>query len=388
LIDPKALRDSFRNLYAKEARLFQAPGRVNLIGEHTDYNEGFVLPIAIDRSTTVAAAARDDRRVRVHSFNFNESAEFDLDLEGRPQRGIWLDYVEGVARELDVRCVGGMRGADLAIFSEVPVGAGLSSSAALEISVGLALLSLSGMEMERKELALAAQAAEHNWAGIKSGVMDQMISVMGRRGSALLLDCRTLETTVIPLDTSTHLFAVCDTRVKHTLAASEYNRRREECERGVEILRGVMPGIRALRDVSAADFQAHEALLPEPVRERCRHVVTENERTLAAAEALSHHEMDAMGRLMFESHESLKRDYEVSCRELDLMVEIAAGVKGVCGARMTGGGFGGSTVNLLERGGLEEFRAVVSRRYTEATGIEPAVYAVEASDGARETRSD
>jgi galactokinase len=383
LIDKGPLLDSFRRLYGKDARLFCAPGRVNLIGEHTDYNDGFVLPMAIDRATVVAGAPRRDRLVRAHSLNFNEHEEFDLDAGKGGQRGIWLDYVEGVARELEAR---GARlgGADFVIASDVPVGAGLSSSAALEVSTGYALLSLSGIEIDPKELALAAQAAEHNYVGAKVGIMDQFIAVMGRSSHALLIDCRSLETKQIPLDTSETVVAICDTRVKHKLASSEYNVRRAECERGVEILREWLPGIRALRDVSVEDFERHKEHLPEPVRRRCRHIVTENARTLRAAEALRGGDMREMGRLMFLSHESLRDDYEVSCRELDLLVEIARSIEGVRGARMTGGGFGGCTVNLVARASLDKFQEMVASEYKRATELEPFIYIAEASDGAKE----
>ena len=384
MIETRALLDSFRRFFERRARLFCAPGRVNLIGEHTDYNEGFVLPMAIDRATFVAGAVRDDRLVRVHSVNFNESAEFDLDVEERGRRGLWLDYVEGVARELEKRGALGLRGADLMIASDVPLGAGLSSSAALEVSTGFALLSLSGIEIDAKGLALAAQSAEHNFVGAQVGIMDQFTAVMGRRGCALLIDCRSLETTQIPLPASETLIAICDTRVKHELASSEYNTRRRECERGVEILREWLPEVRALRDVSVKDFERYENRLPEPVRRRCRHIVTENARTLHAAEALREGRTEEMGRLMFLSHNSLRDDYEVSCAELDTMVEIASDVKGVMGARMTGGGFGGCTVNLVEREALNEFRKKIMSGYKRATGLEPFIYIAEASDGAKE----
>ena len=383
MIERQPLLDSFRQLYEREARLFAAPGRVNLIGEHTDYNDGFVFPMAIDRETVVAGAQRDDRRVRVHSLNFNESAEFDLAEEGKGLRGVWLDYVEGTARELEKRGAR-LRGADLIIASNVPVGAGLSSSAALEVSMGYALLSLAEAEVEAKTLALAAQAAEHNYVGTKCGIMDQFIAVMGKKDHALLIDCRSLETTQIPLDTSETVIVIADTRVKHELASSEYNKRRAECERGVGILKEWLPEIRALRDVSVEEFEKYEERLPEPVRRRCRHVVTEDARTLLAAEALRAGRMEEMGRLMYLSHESLRKDYEVSCKELDLMVEIASRVDGVKGARMTGGGFGGCTVNLVARAALDEFQKTVASEYKRQINLEPFIYVVEASDGARE----
>ncbi|HEX9919074.1 MAG TPA: galactokinase family protein, partial [Pyrinomonadaceae bacterium] len=253
MIDAAALRRAFLDLYGpadKGPRLFRAPGRVNLIGEHTDYNDGFVLPMAIDRETCVVARGRPDRRVRVFSLNVGEHAEFDLDRPGERERGIWLDYVEGVAHALERRGVR-LGGADLVISSDVPVGAGLSSSAALEVSAGLALALVSGVEVDRVELALAGQEAEHTYVGAKVGIMDQFIAALGRAGHALLIDCRTLETQAIPVDTTETLVAICDTRVKHELSASEYNTRRAECEEGVELLRRAgLEGIRALRDVS------------------------------------------------------------------------------------------------------------------------------------------
>ena len=383
MIDVEMLRHAFRKLSAAEPRLFRAPGRVNLIGEHTDYNDGFVLPLAIDRGTVVAAAPRDDRRVRAYSLNLHQRAEFDLEDPPRPRRGTWLDYVEGVARELEARGVR-LRGADLALDSDIPVGSGLSSSAALEMSVGLALLTVSGEEIDSVSLALAGQKAEHNYVGAQVGIMDQLVVALGRRRSALLIDCRTLATIHIPFDTSRAAVCICDTRVRHQLANSEYNTRRAECEEGVRILKGVMPNIKALRDVPPAEFERHADILPDPVRRRVRHVVTENERTVEAAEALRAGDLEQVGRLMALSHRSLRDDYEVSCRELDVLVETAESVEGVVGARMTGGGFGGCTVNLVRHAALEEFRAAVARGASRAGQPSPTVYAVETSDGAKE----
>jgi galactokinase len=383
MMDKDAVRSDFLELYEREPRLFWAPGRVNLIGEHTDYNDGFVLPMAIDAGTVVAAARREDRMVRVRSANLDESADFDLDRTGEPVRHIWLAYVEGMARSLEETGLQ-LAGADLLIQSDVPLGAGLSSSAALEISVGLAFLQLSCINIDRRALALAGQRSEHNYVGIKCGIMDQYIAALGRAGHALLIDCRTLESTLIPMDLKDVAVVVCDTRVKHALASSEYNLRREQCSRGVELLREVMPDIRALRDVSVAEPEQHQARLPELIRNRCRHVVTENARTLAAAEALKAGDLKAMGELMYASHHSLDRDYEVSSPELNLLVEIASSLDGVIGARMTGGGFGGCTVNLVRFGSLPVFRDVVTREYQSAAGTAPQIYVFEASDGAKE----
>ena len=385
MVEADALREAFRRLFGGggEPRCFRAPGRVNLIGEHTDYNGGFVLPMAIDRGTTVAAAPRRDRIVRAHSVNLDSTAEFDLERPGPPRRGVWFDYVEGVAQSL-LRRGARLGGADLVIESDVPAGAGLSSSAALEVSTGMALAAVSGQCVSLEELALAGQEAEHTYVGTMCGIMDQLTSACGRERHALLIDCRSLVATPIPLDTTETAVVVCDTRVKHELASSAYNERRADCERGVGLLREALPAVKALRDVSVEDLERYGGRLPETVLRRCRHVVTENARTLAAAEALRAGRMEGLGKLMWRSHESLRDDYEVSCAELDALVEIAAGVEGVAGARMTGGGFGGSTVNLVCRAALAEFGRAVTSEFARRFGHAPVVYVSEAGGGAKE----
>jgi galactokinase len=383
LINRETLKGAFIERYGREPRLFRAPGRVNLIGEHTDYNQGFVLPMAIDRETVVAAAPRDDRRVRAFSLSSNEEVSFDLNHPGAMRRGLWLDYLEGVAWALEQGAVQ-LKGADLMISSDVPAGAGLSSSAALEISTGLALTRVSGREVDGVTLALAGQRAEHEYVGTKCGIMDQLVATLGKAGHALLIDCRSFLAEPVPLDTTNALIVICDTQVKHELSSSEYNTRRAECEQGVSILREVLPEICALRDVTVADFERHEEILPEPVRRRCRHVITENERTLLAAEALRRKDLEEMGRLMNSSHRSLRDDYEVSCAELDLLVEIAGNFPDCLGARMTGGGFGGSTVNLVRRDALSLFQEAIHREYPRVTNISPNIYVSEAGDGAKE----
>ncbi|HXG82818.1 MAG TPA: galactokinase [Pyrinomonadaceae bacterium] len=383
MINITALRAEFQTIYGREPRLFRAPGRVNLIGEHTDYNGGFVLPMAIERETIVAAAARDDRKIRVRSIELNEAGEINLDAPEQKLRGSWLDFVEGVARVLERENVI-LRGADLLVSSDVPHGAGLSSSAALEISVGLALSEISGQTVKKVKLALAGQSAEHEFVGAKVGIMDQFISAMGKSGHALLIDCRSLEAEQIPFASDDFVIAICNTNVKHELASSEYNARRAECEKGVEILREFLPDIAQLRDVGVEDFERYAERLPEVIKKRCRHVVTEIERTLNAAEALEKNDFAEFGRLMRLSHASLRDDYEVSCRELDLLVEIAGECAGVSGARMTGGGFGGSTVNLVRREDLAAFTEKISAEYYNRTGIKTDVYVSRPADGARE----
>ncbi|MBV8856670.1 MAG: galactokinase [Acidobacteria bacterium] len=383
MMEREAVGRAFRERYGRAARIFRAPGRVNLIGEHTDYNGGFVLPMAIERETVVAAAPRADRTVRAYSAGLNEELSFDLDHPNPPRRGVWLEYVEGVARALESRGLK-LSGADLLIDSDVPAGAGLSSSAALEISVGLALARVNGQEVDGVTLALAGQQAEHTYVGTLCGIMDQFVAALAKERHALLIDCRSLEAEPVPLDTTSAAFVVSDTRVKHELSSSEYNVRRAECARGVELLRERLPGITQLRDVSVADFQKHSGVLPDPILRRCRHIVTENERTLGAARALRAGDLAEMGRLMYESHYSLRDDYEVSSPELDVLVEIARGVPGVLGARMTGGGFGGSTVSLVRREALADFERALSEGYERETGRRPAILVSEAGAGAAE----
>lgn len=382
-MDVSELIAAFRARYASDPRIFCAPGRVNLIGEHTDYGSGFVLPMAIDRGTAVAIAARPGRKLRVWSINLEAAAELDLDRPGRGRSGTWTDYVEGIVSAISAP--GNLLvGADIALKSDVSIGGGLASSAALEMAVGAALISLSGIRMDKTSLALAGQTAEHVHVGIQSGIMDQYVSVHALEDHAILLDCRSLEARQIPLHLCGHEIVICDSRVRHTLASSEYNRRRQDCESGVKLLSSALPGIRALRDVSSAEFEAHRSLLPEIVERRCRHVIGENARTLQAARALAEGRMQEMGSLMSASHRSLRDDYEVSCRELDLLVNIAEDQPGVLGSRMTGGGFGGCTVSLVESRRVESFCEAVSGEYKAAAGITPDIFPVRASAGAHE----
>jgi galactokinase len=382
----KQLREHFEAQYGSSAspRLFRAPGRVNLIGEHTDYNDGFVLPMAIDRSTWVAASPRTDRRIVVMSLDVDDTGEIDLDGTPHPLAGRWWSYIEGVARELEAD---GYRlpGANLVIASDVPQGAGLSSSAALEMSVGVSLLSLSGREFDRTRLALAGQRAEHTYVGTKCGIMDQFISAKARAEHALLIDCRSLEATPVPLPFGDHALLVLDTGVRHQLASSEYNQRRAECEEGVRLLAQHVPGIRALRDVTPELLDRFGAELPVRIRRRCRHVVHENARTLAAVDALRTGELKRFGELMRASHDSLRDDYEVSCPELDLLVDSATRHPAVIGARMTGGGFGGSAIALVARGALDEVASEVSERYEQRFGRKAAALVTGAAAGASES---
>src|SRR5271167_3509880 len=365
-------------------RIFCAPGRVNLIGEHTDYNDGFVMPAALKFYTYVAIGPRNDRQLHLYSLDFQESREFDLDAMAPGPSGDWSDYVRGVAAVLDAA---GYRisGANLLIKGEVPIGVGLSSSAAIEVSSALAFLANSGIELDRAQVARLCQRAEHEYAGTKCGIMDQFISCFGQANHALLLDCRGLEYRLLRIGARVRI-VICNTKVKHELASSEYNRRRADCEAGVRYLQQYLPRIHALRDVTLAELEHYGGPLPEVTFRRCRHVVTEDERVLAAAEALQSADLNGFGQLMVESHRSLRDDYEVSCPELDIMVEIAQKLRGVFGARMTGGGFGGCTVNLVSADTVEGFRKTMAREYQAASGLQPDIYICTTADGAAEVR--
>ncbi len=394
MTDLAALRLQFMARYSVSPTFACAPGRINLIGEHTDYNAGFVMPAAIQFCTTVGIAPRTDQVLRIHSTNFAESVEVMLPaanaLAPRRSAGVhWVDYVVGVARAL--RQDGwNLQGADLLIHGEVPVGSGLSSSAALEVAVALAFLSLQttadGPAIDRVMLAKLCQSAENDYVGMRCGIMDQYTSACARAGQALLIDCRSLEREYLPLNSKAQ-WVIVNSMVRHRLAAGQYNRRREECELGVKILRRAVAEIGSLRDVSS-DILAAQRINFKGEQEniifrRCRHVVSENTRVLDAAVALRAADLDEFGRLMFESHRSLRDDYDVSCEELDLLVRIAEPIRGVYGARMTGGGFGGCTINLVRTDAIDEFKRTVVQHYATATQHNAEVYVCHAADGAQ-----
>ncbi|MGH9969029.1 MAG: galactokinase [Pyrinomonadaceae bacterium] len=364
------------------ARVFRAPGRVNLIGEHTDYNDGFVMPAAIGFSTLVTITPSTDRTLTIFSENFGEQVEVDLNDPDQKHQGHWSDYVRGVAVMLQ-QAGHHLLGATLRIRGEIPIGAGLSSSAAIEVATCHALLANSGLELGQVEIAKLCQKAENEFVGMRCGIMDQFVSCFGQAERALLLDCRSLDYQLLPLPESAGI-VICNTTVKHELAAGEYNVRRAQCEAGVRHFAQSQPNVRALRDVTEAELQRYGSDLSEAIHRRCRHVITENQRVGNAATALELGDLETFGHLMNESHRSLRDDYEVSCQELDLMVELAQGVAGVYGARMTGGGFGGCTVNLVKAESVEEFKRVVGQGYERGTGLAPEIYVCSAADGAGE----
>lgn len=376
------LQLKFTEIYGSTARWFRAPGRVNLIGEHTDYNDGFVLPAAIEYYSRVGVAARADRKLVLHSETYGERFEIDLDDPRPAARKRWTDYPQGVAVILE-RSGKRLRGANLLIEGNVPIGAGLSSSAALEVSVALALLANSDIAVDRVEVAKLCQRAENEFVGARCGIMDQFASSCGARDRALLLDCRSLELRLLPIDPRVSLVA-CNTMVKHEVAHSEYNTRRAECEEGVRLLSGFRPNIRALRDVSLTDLEKYRTALPEVIYRRCRHIVTENARVLDAAAALEAGNLARFGELMGESHRSMRDDFKISCHELDIMVEMAVMMDGVLGSRMTGGGFGGCTINLVRSDAVKKFAGDIAGCYERVIGPHPEIYVSRPAEGAGE----
>ena len=362
-----------------QVRIVRAPGRVNLIGEHTDYNNGWVLPVAISLETWIASAPTADRSVRLASLQEPVSAEFRL-LDVSPKRGDWTDYVAGVGQGLAHAGIAS-RGAAMVVDSTIPIGSGLSSSAALELAAAWTLSETMPPPMSSMDLALLAQRAENEYVGVACGLMDQFASANGKAGAALLLDCRSLEYRPVPLPGGLTI-VVLDSSSPRRLAASEYNSRRADCERGAALLATKYPGVSSLRDVTLPMLEATADLLGAQVLRRCRHVVEENGRVLEAVAALEAGDLDLVGRLFAQSHASLRDLYEVSSPELDALVDIAASVPGVVAARMTGAGFGGCTVNLVEPDSVEALRAAVASEYSVRMGRRAGFHVVGAVDGA------
>ena len=374
------LAERFEAEFRTRPQVFSAPGRVNLIGEHTDYNDGFVLPSAIGFYTRVAAGVRPDRKLAIRSTKFAESYEFELISLPQNRLATWCDYVLGVAIMLQ-RAGYPLCGSTLLVDGEVPIGAGLSSSAAIEVATALALSNPPGKKLPLAELAKLCQKAENEFVGARVGIMDQFVSCLAQEGHALLLDCRSLDYEMVPIPTNVKL-VICNTMVKHELSGGEYNRRRSECEQGVEILAGFYHDVHALRDVSQDQLLAHSAALPPVIYKRCLHVIEENRRVKETVRCLRLDDLQAVGTLMRESHRSLRDLYEVSCPELDIMAEAAEGLPGSIGGRMTGGGFGGCTVNLVEAVHAEAFVKAISERYRQRTEIAPETYICSPANGA------
>ena len=375
-----------RQRFGEPAAIFSAPGRANLIGEHTDYSEGFVMPAAIDFSTVAAISPRDDSRVNIYSVNFDDLYDDTAARLTAKRDEYWTDYPAGVLWSLEKE---GLKfpGFNLTIAGDVPVGAGLSSSASVEVAVASALLQLlihtqTSQEFlfTGKRIAQICQRAENGFVGANSGIMDQLVVCCGRANHALMLDCRSLEFRLVEIPSHVHI-VLCNSMVRHSNTGGEYNTRRAEIESGVRVLAQYNPSIKFLRDATMDDLYAHKNEMPDEVFRRCRHVITENQRVLDGAAAFERGDLIRFGELMAQSHDSYRDDFEASCDECDVLVDLAQQQGGCLGARLTGGGFGGCTVNLVEEACVDSFVEAMRAAYQEKTGITADIYATKAADG-------
>jgi len=359
----QSIAAAFQRHFGHEPLLVRAPGRVNLIGEHTDYNGGFVLPAAIDKEIYFAVALNGGTTARLHSYDLDESYATEIANIHRDDTQ-WANYLKGVVAQFQKRGIE-VPGFDCMFGGNIPIGAGLSSSAAVECGLGFALNQLLGTNIERMDLAKMGQQAEHEYAGVRSGLMDQFASLFGRPGNVVRLDCRSLDYEYFPFSTDTCHIVLCNSGVKHALASSEYNTRREECEQGVALLQKHYPhlSIKTLRDVTREQVETHRTELGDVVYRRCRYVVDENARVESACNHLLQGNLQAFGQDMYGSHAGLRDDYEVSCRELDTLVDTAKTLPGVFGARMMGGGFGGCTINLVAVDQVDNFVEAMTQAY-------------------------
>jgi galactokinase len=359
--------------------VFRSPGRINILGEHTDYNEGFVLPAAIDKSIYIAITKRADTTIQLYSTDFNES--FTADITNVKISGTqWANYILGVVDQLQKNgCE--IKGFNLLIDGDIPIGAGLSSSAAVECAVAFALNDIFKLRLDKITMVKLAQKAEHVFAGVNCGIMDQFASMFGKKDHALKLDCRSLAYEYVPLQLAGYKIVLLNTNVKHNLASSEYNIRRQQCEAGVALIATFEPEVKSLRDVHMEMLNKYIGTTAPLLYKRCKYIVAENERLLGACENLKQGNSIALGKKMFETHEGLRNLYEVSCKELDLLVDIVKTNTAVAGARMMGGGFGGCTINLVQADAVENLIAVTGKAYTAATQLPLTAYVVAIEGG-------
>lgn len=374
------ITEVFRNQFGTEPLLFRSPGRVNIIGEHTDYNEGFVLPAAIDKYIYIAIAPRTDKEIHLYSQDFREGCVFSLDNALSPVAAGWPNYILGVVDQLQKKeCP--LSGFNLVIDGDVPIGAGLSSSAAVECATAFALNHLFSLQLDRMEMVKLAQQAEHTFAGVRCGIMDQFASMFGKKGHAIKLDCRSLEYEYVPLDLKGYKIVLLNTNVKHNLASTEYNTRREQCEQGVAWVKEHHPEVKSLRDITLPMLE--QLVLPkdELIYRRCKFIVEENLRLQLACEDLNRGDLAALGSKMFRTHEGLSKEYEVSCKELDFLVDAVKNNPAVPGARMMGGGFGGCTINLVREDAIEGLVDNLRHSYEDQTGLKLTYYIADIEDG-------
>ncbi len=379
------LLDTFKEKYGYDngVNIYFAPGRVNLIGEHTDYNGGHVFPCALTIGTYAAVALREDRKIRFYSMNFEDNGITETSLdELTPDKKLgWTDYPRGIMWAFEGRGMKLTKGMDIVIYGNIPNGSGLSSSASLEVLTGYMLSDLFGLNVSNKDLALIGQYSENNFNGCKCGIMDQFASAMGKKDNAIFLDCNTLEYEYAPVKLEDAKIVVTNSMVKHSLVTSAYNDRRNESAEALKCLQTVLD-IKSLGDLTEEEFEANKNVIEnETARKRGKHAVYENQRTIKAVKALKNNDIATFGKLMNESHDSLKNDYETSCDECDILAETARTIDGVIGSRITGGGFGGCTVSIVKNDAVEIFKEKIALVYKEKTGITPEFYVVDIGDG-------
>lgn len=369
----------FKELFKTEPILVYSPGRINLIGEHTDYNEGFVMPAAINKMMIVAIAKNGTDQARIFSMDFEEEFAFDTDSFG-PKKGHWATYIMGVTAQLKQSGYD-VKGYDMVFGGDIPVGAGLSSSAALEAAVGFAIAAAFDFEIPKKSLIHYAQKAEHIFAGVQCGIMDQFASVMGKKDQVIRLDCRSLDFEYFPLHLPEHSILLIDTCVKHSLADSAYNKRREECQIGVTAAQKLKPEIKSLRDIDLNLLEAIKPDISQTVLNRCRYIIEENKRVLDSSDLLDKNNLKGFGEKMYQSHEGLSRLYEVSCPELDFLVDFTKDLDDVLGSRMMGGGFGGCTINIVKKSKIKPLQDSIKAAFESKFGVTPKFYEVSLEDG-------
>ncbi|PWJ43689.1 galactokinase [Sediminitomix flava] len=370
----------FEELYGTPSLISRAPGRVNIIGEHTDYNEGFVLPAAIDKEMVFALAKNGTAQVRAYALDLNEASDF-LISELSPKEG-WINYIIGVVAESQKKGLA-VEGFDVVFAGDVPLGAGMSSSAALECGLGIGLNTLFEGSLTQKEIALVGQASEHNFAGVKCGIMDQFASTFGKINQVIQLDCRSQEFEYFPLNIQGHKLVLCNTNVTHSLASSEYNTRRAQCEAGVAVVKKVYSDVNSLRDISLEMLNEFKDELDAEVYDRCSYVIEENIRLKAACDCMLKNDLDGLGVQMYGSHDGLSKKYGVSCDELDFLVEQTRDKDYVLGARMMGGGFGGCTINLVKEEAVDQFIDEMTEAYQSKLSKKMDAYVVVIGEGAR-----
>lgn len=382
-LNEKTIAESFRKIFqtTEAPVIVRSPGRVNIIGEHTDYNDGFVLPAAIDKAAYVAVTKRNDQVVSLFATDFNEAHETTLDKIVKTDKH-WPDYILGIIDQLQ-KTNAAIGGFNLLVAADIPIGAGLSSSAALECATVFALDGLFGLRLTKAEMAHIAQHAEHEFAGVKCGVMDMFASLFGKKDHVISLDCRSLFYEYVPLKLDGYKLLLLNTNVKHKLSSSAYNTRRQQCEQGVAWVKEHVPAVKALRDVTTAMLDSYVLPKDQLIYQRCKYVVDENNRLLQACADLKKGDVQALGEKMFATHEGLSKAYEVSCKELDFLVDHVKDNKAVLGARMMGGGFGGCTINIVKESAIEKLVETLAPAYKNATGLDLSYYVVAVEDGTR-----